>query len=274
MKPTGKIGLYDSGLGRLNILRHIADRLPQFSYIYLGDTAHKSSMPKEPADVRSNTQQAVSYLFDQGCELVVIASNVSSSLALRFIQQHFLPKFTTERKVLGVIVPAVEAAVAATKSNRIGVIGAQSTVESGAFALEIQKLRPEVTVYQQAAPELVPMIESGIHNTPEAHVVLRHYLAQLVAANVDTLVLGCTQYALIYDQVVEVMGPAVAVVQEGPVVAESLQAYLSRHSDLMQRLRQGERERRIIFTANADVFAGLAQQFYGSVLQAEQVELQ
>lgn len=272
--PAGKIGFFDSGLGGLGILRHVADRLPQFDYVYLGDTAHKPYGPRPPAEVRGYVQQAVSYLFDQGCELVIIASNTASSQALRFIQQQFLPKYAPNRKVLGIIVPAAEMAATATKNNRIGVLGAQGTVDSRSFAEEIQKLRPEATVYQQAAPELVSLIEAGLHQGREMHMMIHYYLRQLIDAGIDTLIPGCTQYALVHDQITEVAGPSIIVVSEGLAVAEKLQEYLARHSDLSSRLQQGAGSKRILFTANVGVFAGLAQQFYGSPVTAEQVILE
>lgn len=272
MKPGGKIGFFDSGIGGFTIMRAVSQQLPQYNYVYLGDTAHKPYGTKAAADVRGYVQQGVSFLFDQGCELVVVVCNTAAAQSLRFIQQQFLPAFAPHRHVLGVIVPAAEAAVMATRNNRIGVIATQGAVEAHSFAEEVQKLRPEAAVYQQEAPELVTMIESGLHHSQEMTMMLRHYLRPLVAAGVDTLILGCNHYERIAPQIAQVVGGGVTLINQGAVVAERLQDYLFRHADLSHKLVQGG-ERRIFFTSNADVFAGLSQEFYGGPVTAEEVKL-
>jgi glutamate racemase len=272
MKPSGKIGFFDSGLGGLGILKAVEAALPQYDYVYVGDTLHKPYGPKPGAEIRGYTQAAMSFLFDQGCEIVILSCNTAAAQALSFVQRQFLPTYAPHRTVLGIIVPAAEAAVMATKNNRIGVLATQGAVETRAFAEEIQKLRPEATVYQQAAPELVSLIESGLHHGQEMKMMLRHYLQSLTAAGIDTLILGCTHYELISDQIAEIMGPGITLIHEGPIVAERLQDYLFRHSELSHRLVQGG-ERRICFTSNASVFSGLSQSFYGSPVTAEEVTL-
>ncbi|HKX24206.1 MAG TPA: glutamate racemase [Candidatus Saccharimonadales bacterium] len=272
MKPGGKIGFFDSGLGGLSVMRAVAAQLPQYNYVYLGDTANKPYGNKPASEVRGHVQQGVSFLFDQGCELVIVVCNTATAQALRFIQQQFLPKFAPHRNVLGIIVPAAEAAVMATRTNRIGVIGTQGAIETGAFADEIQKLRPEAAVYQQAAPELVPMIESGLHHGKEIGMVIRHYLQSVMAAGIDTLILGCTHYERIAPQIAEVVGPGITLINPGPIVAERTQDYLFRHADLSHKLVQGG-ERRFYFTSNAPVFAGLGQEFYGQPITAEEAKI-
>lgn len=273
MKPGGRIGFFDSGLGGLTIVRDVVAQLPKYNYLYLGDTAHKPYGSKPAADVRGYVQQGISYLFDQGCELVVVACDTAAAQALSFIQRQFLPAFAPGRHVLGIIVPTVEAAVIATQNNRIGVVATQATVQTGVFAEEIQKLRPAATVYQQAAPELVPMIEAGLHRTPEMSMVLRHYLQSLLGAGIDTLILGCTHYDRIAPQIIEIVGPQVKVINQGKIVADRLQDYLYRHADLSHKLVQGS-ERRFCFTSNASVFAGIGREFYGAPISAEDVSLQ
>ena len=272
MKPGGKIGFFDSGLGGLSIMRSVVQQLPQYNYVYLGDTAHKPYGPKPGPEVRGFTQAAMGFLFDQGCELFIVTCNTASAQALDFIQMQFLPQYAPHRHVLGVVVPAAEAAVMATKNNRIGVIATQGTVDTRVFGEEIQKLRPEATVYQQAAPELVSLIESGLHHGQEMKMMLRHYLQALRASDIDTLVLGCTHYELIADQIAEIMGPQVTIIHEGPAVADRTQDYLYRHSDLSHKLVTGS-ERRFCYTSSAAVFAGLSREFYGSPITAEEVTL-
>jgi glutamate racemase len=272
MKPGGKIGFFDSGLGGLGILKAVVAQLPQYNYVYLGDTIHKPYGSKPAAEIRGHVQGGVSFLFDQGCEIVIIACNTASAQALSFIQRQFLPAYAPHRTVLGIIVPAAEAAIMATKNNRIGVIGTQGTVEARSFAEELQKLRPEATVYQQAAPELVMLIEAGLSHGQEMKMMLRHYLKSLIEVGVDTLILGCTHYELIAPQIAEIVGPQVTLIHEGPVVAERTQDYLFRHAELSHKLVSGG-ERKIFFTSNATVFSGLAQDFYGSPVSAEEVTI-
>ncbi len=274
MIPTerGKIGFFDSGIAGLVIMQAVVARLPQYQYVYFGDTAHAQYGPKQPSDIRMYTQQGVSYLFDQGCELVVVTCNTAAAQALRFIQQQFLPKYAPHRHILGVIVPVAERATMTTTNNRIGVIATQGSVDAMAFSNEIQKLRPEATVYQQPAPELVSLIESGLHHTNEMRMVLRHYLRPLLDVGIDTLVLGCTHYTLIKDEIVGIVGPDITVIHEPPLVAERLQDYLFRHADLAHQLVPGSSQR-IIYSANAEVYSGLSRQFYGSPVVAEQVTL-
>ena len=272
MKPGGKIGFFDSGLGGLIIARDVMNQLPAYSYLYLGDTAHKPYGSQPAADIRGLVQQGVSYLFDQGCELVVVTCNTAAAQALSFIQRQFLPTYAPHRHVLGVILPAAQAAVMSTKNNRIGVLATQATVETHVFAEEIQNLRPQVAVYQQSAPELIPLIESGLYHGREMAMVLRHYLRSLQGAGVDTLVLGCGQYELIAPQIAEIMGSGVTLIHEGPPTANTVQDYLFRNPDLSHRLVQGS-ERKFCFTGNAAVFAGLSQEFYGAPITAEEVTL-
>jgi glutamate racemase len=272
MNPGGKIGFYDSGLGGLGIMRYVVEQLPGYNYIYLGDTAHKPFGPKPAAEVRGYVQAGMSFLFDQGCELVIVAGDTAAAQALRFIQQQFLPIYAPNRHALGIIVPSAEAAVMATQNNRIGVLATRGTVDAQSFAEEIQKIRPQAAVYQQAAPELVSLIESGLHNSPEMKMMLRHYLQPLKGVGIDTLMLGCTHYELIAPQISELMGEGVKIIHQGPVAAERLQDYLYRHSDLSHKLLQGS-ERQFFFTSSAQTFAGLSREFYGSPITAKQVKI-
>ena len=200
-KERGKIGFFDSGTAGLIVMQAVVAQLPQYQYVYFGDTAHVPYGPKAPSDVRNYAQRGVSYLFDQGCELVVVTCNTAAAQALRFIQQQFLPKYAPHRRVLGVIVPAAERAAMSTANNRIGVIATRAGRRDG-----IPQRNPEATArgywsYQQPAPELVPLIESGLHHTNE----MRNGASPLSSnrcldAGIDTLILGCTRCSFDYRQ--------------------------------------------------------------------------
>src|SRR4051812_1807244 len=155
-----KIGVFDSGLGGLIIAHSLTSQLPDYDYLYLGDTARVPYGNRSQDTVYKFTLQAVKYLLDQDCELVIIACNTASAEALRRIQQDYLPEHYPDRRVLGVLIPAAEAAAAATKTGHIGVIATSGTIASGAFNREILKLRPKANISSNPAPLLVPLIEN------------------------------------------------------------------------------------------------------------------
>ncbi|MBU6389465.1 aspartate/glutamate racemase family protein, partial [Patescibacteria group bacterium] len=175
-----KIGVFDSGLGGLLITRSLTYTLPEYDYLYLGDTAHLPYGNRSQESIYQLTRRAVLYLCKEGCGLIIIACNTASAEALRRIQQYDIPAAFPDRRVLGVLVPAAEAAVtAAGQHGQIGILATASTVRSGAYLREIQKLAPAMIIRQQEAPLLVPLIEN---NEPEQiEPVLNRYLEPLIA---------------------------------------------------------------------------------------------
>ena len=155
------IGVFDSGFGGLMVLREFLQLLPDYDYLYLGDNARIPYGTRSDRVVQRFTEQAVDYLFAHGCQLIVLACHTASARALRRIQQVYLPERYPDRRVLGVLIPTVEEALARSRRKRIGVIATEGTVISQSFELELKKLDPEVEVVQQACPLLVPLIESG-----------------------------------------------------------------------------------------------------------------
>src|SRR5664279_3396454 len=184
-----KIGIFDSGLGGLIITHSLINKLPQYDYLYLGDTARVPYGNRSPEIVFQYTLESVDYLFKQNCKLIIVACNTASSEALRKIQQDYLPKNYPDRKILGVIIPSVEEVVEKTRTGKIGVIATRGTVNSQTYIREIQKLRPNTKVYQQAAPLLVPLIEYD--GSKWVDKILDEYLAPLLQQDIDTLILGC-----------------------------------------------------------------------------------
>ncbi|MGH7196596.1 MAG: glutamate racemase [Candidatus Saccharimonadales bacterium] len=267
----GKIGFFDSGFGGLAIMRDVVKKLPQYNYIYLGDTARGPYGPLNRLDVRRYAEQAVEFLFEQGCELIILACNTATCQALRFIQQERLPQIDPAKRVLGVIVPAAEVAVELTKNQRVGVMATDGTVESGSFVEELQKLRSDITVVQQACPGLVPLIEAGEHHSPMLRAALYEYINPLKSAGIDTLILGCTHYGLIADDIAEAAGNDIQILSEGPIVAEKLADYLGRHPEIEARL--AKTSGRTFFSTRIDDFNRHASEFYGSSVRASYIEL-
>lgn len=236
------IGVFDSGLGGLTIFRSLVTILPQYSFIYLGDTARLPYGNRSPEAIYRFTCEGVDFLFRKNCKLVILACNTATAYALPKIQKQWLPSRHAGKKVLGVIRPLAEAAVRESKNKRIGVIGTRGTIESCAYIREVSGQDPHVIVYQQATPLLVPLIEEGWNRRTETKRILRFYLRPLKVKKIDTLILGCTHYPLILSAVQGVMGKSCRVLDSGDIVAVSLKDYLSRHPDVENPLaRKGER---------------------------------
>lgn len=268
----GKIGIFDSGYGGLSIMRDVVRVLPQYDYIYLGDSARTPYGPKSADEVREYTREAVDFLFSQDCELIILACNTASALALRWIQQQHLPKTWPNKRVLGVLIPAAEQAIAITQSGRIGVMATEGTVRAGSFVEEIKKLKNDAVVISQACPKLVELVEAGeVHDELLLRAVTE-YTAPLIQQNVDTIILGCTHYELIKPAIAEVLPPNINIIAEGSIVAEKLADYLQRHSEIEQKLTQTN-QRTFYTTGDEDTFVRLGSYFYGQPVLIEKIRL-
>lgn len=239
------IGVFDSGLGGLTILKAFLKKLPQYDYIYLGDSARVPYGNQSPEIVYEFTKQAVNFLFKKNCQLVIVACNTSTATSLRKIQQEFLPKFYPNKRVLGVIKPIIEELSAnnCELGERIGVIGTKATINSDAFNREIKKTFPNALVFQQGCPLLVPYIEEGIDkNKKIIRLVLKEYLDDLIKKNINVLILACTHYELLKKEIQKIVGPKIKVISEGEIVAEKLKDYLLRNQDIEKKLeKKGKR---------------------------------
>jgi len=230
--PTNVIGVFDSGLGGLTILRHFLQDLPGYNYLYLGDNARLPYGEKSQETIYNYTKEAMDFLFSSGCNLVIVACNTASAQALRRLQQEYLPAHYPERRILGVIRPLVEAASKNPKTKTIGIIGTRATINSQAYSSEIKKLNPDIKVVESAAPLLVPLIEEGWANKPETRMILKKYLHPLKTKQIQTLILGCTHYPFLYQAIKKIMGRRISVPQPGETIAASLKDYLARHKEL------------------------------------------
>jgi len=234
------IGLFDSGYGGLTVLKPVLDRLPQYDYMYLGDNARAPYGIRTAETVQQYSEQAVEYLFDKGCTLILTACNTVSALALRHLQQKYLrDKNITDKKILGVIRPLAEYAAKSTKNKRISVVGTRGTVASKAYEIELKHIDNDIYVFSQACPLLVPFIEEHWHHKPEAKKILKKYLRPLKSTNSDVLILGCTHYPLMYNDFKRCMGKNVNVLHSGEIVADSLKDYLERHPEIEKLITRG-----------------------------------
>ena len=255
------------------MVKSIMDVLPKFQITYLGDTARLPYGNRSLEAVHSFTLQGVDFLFKEGCTLVILACNTASAEALRKIQQEYLPRSYPNRRVLGVVVPVVEEAIKLSRYHRLGVIGTTATINSGVYKKELEKLRNDLEIFEQACPLLVPLVEEGWIDKPEANMILKKYLRPLKVKEIDTLLLGCTHYPLLLKDISRIMGKNVKVVNPAEVAAERLVVYLNKHQDLEKKLNKNNL---LVFytTDDASKFKELGQKFLGkSIGEAKKIEL-
>ena len=275
MNKLGPIGVFDSGYGGLTVLQEIVKALPEYDYIYLGDNARAPYGNRSFEVVHEFTLEAVNYLKDRGCRLVVLACNTSSAKALRTIQQIDLkhsedPSF----RVLGVIRPSTETIGSLSKNNCIGVLGTEGTIQSGSYKIELEKFSPHTKVIQHACPMWAPLIESNQHQTDIGKKLIENDIRELLAMNpaIDTILLACTHYPLIINDVKKIVGEKINVVSQGPIVAHKLRDYLRRNTFMDAQLSKGG-NCTFLTTENAAVFNTAATQFLEHPISATQIRL-
>jgi glutamate racemase len=272
----GAIGVFDSGYGGLTILEQIRKEMPEYDYIYLGDNARTPYGTRSFQVVYEFTLQAVRYLFQRGCPLVILACNTASAKALRTIQQHDLPlSADPSRRVLGVIRPTAETIGRLTQSRHVGILATAGTIKSESYPLEIKKLFPDVTVSGEACPLWVPLVENHEFDTPGADYFVKQHIQRLLDKDplIDTIILGCTHYPLLYDKIRAFTPPHIRLVPQGEYVAHSLRDYLQRHPEMDERCQRGG-GCKFLTTESVEKFEESASVFLGEErVEVESVEL-
>ncbi|MDZ7821003.1 MAG: glutamate racemase [Candidatus Marinimicrobia bacterium] len=233
----GPIGIFDSGFGGLTVYREIRRRLPGYDYCYLGDNARSPYGTRSFDIIYRYTLQGVKALLDAGCRLVILACNTASAKALRNIQQRDLRGKYADRRVLGVIRPSVEKLGTLSSSGKTGLFGTPGTVRSDSYRIELKKLYPELELFQEACPMWVPLVENNEIHTPAASYFVRRHVDALFAQEpgIDTIILACTHYPLLLPVLRECVAERVKIIDQGPLVAESLADYLRRHPETEAR---------------------------------------
>lgn len=273
MPKKGPIGFFDSGYGGLTVLNEVREVLPDYDYLYLGDNARAPYGTRSFDVVYEYTWQCVKRLFDEGCELVIVACNTASAKALRSIQQKELLDYPG-RRVLGVIRPSAETVGKLSKSKEIVVLATPGTVQSDSYVLEFKKFSPSITVHQYSCPMWVPLVESGEFKTPEGQSIIKRDLENVKNQypNADVYMLGCTHYPILYDIIQKYKDEKALVVSQGPLVAESLKKYLSRHSWLVKRLSTKSTVR-YFTTEDHQVFEESVRNIFGINLTVEHIKI-
>ena len=267
-KP-GPIGIFDSGYGGLTILHGIRQLLPQYDYLYLGDNARAPYGPRSFDVVYEFTRQAVQRLFEMGCHLVILGCNTASAKALRTIQQHDLPLWDPERRVLGVIRPTAEVIGQLTKSRHVGILATEGTIKSESYNLEIQKLHPDIQVSGVACPFWVPLVEYNEADSPGADYFVKKRIDQIMCLDpqIDCLILGCTHYPLLMPKILKYLPDGVRVIPQGEYVADSLKSYFKRNTTIEQKCSKNATVR-YLTTENPNKFKA-----QGKVFLPEPVEV-
>ncbi len=270
------IGVFDSGYGGLTILKEIRKKLPDSDFLYLGDNARSPYGTRSFRVVYEYTLEAVRYLFDQRCPLVILACNTASAKALRNIQQLDLPKMAPDRRVLGVIRPCVEKVSEITRNGRVGILGTPGTVASLSYPIELEKWssgKVKSTV-QEACPMWVPLVENFELDTPGANYFIEKNICNLLMKDpeLDTVVLGCTHYPLLMNTIKKYLPDNISLIDQGPVVAEKLSDYLHRHPEMDIRISK-KGTTRYLTTETSEIFGSKAGLFLGGTVASETIIL-
>ncbi len=274
MHSSQPIGVFDSGYGGLTVLKEIAAKLPGYDYIYLGDNARAPYGTRSFESVYRYTLECVQWFFKMNCPLVILACNTASAKALRTIQQNDLPKIDPEKRVLGVIRPTTEVIGNFTKTNNVGILATNGTVQSESYLVEINKFFPQVNVAQQACPMWVPLIENNEHNDDGADYFVKEYLDNLLKKNdsIDTILLACTHYPLLRNKIIQNLPTNISIISQGEIVANSLADYLKHHPEIENSLSKNGYIDFYTTDSNED-FDNHATIFYGKKVKSKHIEL-
>lgn len=227
------IGIFDSGVGGLTVLKEIVRALPQEDTIYLGDTARVPYGTKSPETVTRYARQITAFLVQRDIKLLVVACNTASAVSLDALKETF------DLPIVGVIEPGARRAAAVTRTGKVGVIGTAGTIKSSAYSKAIKRINPEIQVVTRACPLFVPLAEEGWVDNEVARLTAHAYLEGLREEGVDTLVLGCTHYPLLKGIIADVMGDDVKLVDSAEETAHTVAEILGRQEMLRPEAERG-----------------------------------
>lgn len=260
MSDPRPIGVFDSGVGGLTVLRALHAHFPQENFLYLGDTARLPYGSKSPETIRRYSEQNVRFLAQQGVKAVVIACN-SASTQMNEAEFEGLPLFN-------VIEPGARAALKASPQSRIGLIGTRATIASGAYERALRRHQPEVEVFSQACPLMVPLAEEGWDGDPVTNLIVFRYLQVLLEKNIDSLILGCTHYPLLEGSISRVTGSAIPLIDSGQALAEDLKLALTQGR--VQAKSEGAGQLDFLLTDPTGLFEDLAKRILGPLARKPQ----
>jgi glutamate racemase len=259
MKKEDAIGLFDSGIGGLTVLQQITEALPRENTVYLGDTARAPYGTKSVETVLRYSFENTAFLVEKGVKIVVVACNTSTAIALDALrQEHSVP-------VIGVIGPGVKRALAVTRNKKIGVIGTEATIQSGAYTRALKAQDPEVEVYSRACPLFVPLVEEGWTDNAVVKMTVEAYLGSLKQSGIDTLVLGCTHYPLLKKTIRQFLGRGVRLIDSAQAIAKEVAVLLEKRS--LAR-KNGNGAHSFFVTDAPDRFVKVGRRFLGEKVES------
>lgn len=260
------IGVIDSGVGGLTVVKEISNRLPHESIIYFGDTARMPYGPRSYAEVRGFVLEMIDFLQQQEIKILVVACNSATAAGLSYYQQ------VCELPVLGVIEPGVRAALAQSNNGRIGVIGTVGTINSSEYVKALRSNNGSLHIVTQACPLFVLLVENNLVDTPEAKKVAHEYLDPLVRDNIDSLILGCTHYPLMADLIQEVVGPSIKLINSAEEIAAEVETILN-NSGMANPLEYEEPRLRFFVSGSPEPFEEVGSKLLQREIKAYQVHL-
>jgi len=257
MNRDSAIGVFDSGIGGLTVLQKIMEALPKENTVYLGDTARSPYGTKSVETVLRYSFENTDFLMEKGVKLVVVACNTSTAIALESLREN------VSVPVIGVIEPGVRAALKQTRNGKIGIIGTEATIQSGAYTRALKKLDSKIEVYSRACPLFVPLVEEGWLDNAVVKMTVESYLGSLKQSGIDTLILGCTHYGILEKQIQKMIGPKIKIISGSELVGKKLKDYLSNHKELEKKLGKGKA--RVFYSTKLTAnFTKLGSKFFGS----------
>ena len=267
MEKEKPIGVFDSGIGGLTVVKRIASTLPQENIVYFGDTARVPYGSKSNATVNEYAIQDAKFLINKNVKAIVVACNTVSSVALKKLRENFpVP-------IIGVIIPGAKTAVKETKNGRIGVIGTRATIGNKAYSEEIKLLNPNAEVFEKACPLFVPLAEEGWIKHKATYEIAEEYLRELRDLNIDTLVLGCTHYPILAEVIQKVIGDNVKLIDSGIASADAVKTELDRYDLHSNQYSLGNQD---FYVSDIPVkFKEVAELFLGKeIKQLQKVDLE
>jgi glutamate racemase len=261
------IGVFDSGVGGLSVLRSLWQELPGESFIYLADQAHVPYGARPLEQVRSFSEAITRYLLAQGAELIVVACNAASAAAL-----HRLREIFPQTPFVG-MEPAVKPAAEHTRSGKVGVLATPATFQGALYASVVERFASGVQLLQNTCPGLVTQIEAGEIETPTTHAILELALGPMLAEGIDTVVLGCTHYPFVIPLIEQIAGPGVRVIDPAPAIAKQARRLLEvRNSVTSDRPDAAAKRTRFLTTGASENLSGALDQLIGVVATVEHVQ--
>ena len=244
------IGVFDSGLGGLTCVKEMMEIMPEESIVYFGDTGRVPYGSKSNETIIKYTRSDINFLKTFDLKMIVVACGTASSIALPVIKDEL------DLPIFGVVDAAAEAAAKATKNNKVGIIGTVGSIRSGAYERKIKEINPEIVTTAVACPLFVPLVETGHTKGEVARLVTEEYMENIIKADVDTLILGCTHYPLLKDTIASVVGADVTLIDPGKITAGCVKEYLEKNN-----LMSSEADHRFYVSDCPDDFERLAQEF-------------